>query len=565
MPTIWLSTLGNNANDGSTYALAKATLNGATGALSAVSQGDTINVVNDGDHACVTYGGTTACQLAGTDWTTDPGLTIQGTDSAGNPALATVKADTTNTHWLRTWAGLSGGGGQYITVQGIKFDFTACYNASVADMRPLYFHGNIGSHRIYDCEFWYTPTVGSGVTITNTNHFTPLYFSGASVALSSVHTFEMTGCLMVNATRCDLQSINYLHFDIHHNVWIRDAQGIPSSSVVFVWPNEGAMTDYERAIYNNTFYQVRYGSEKTDQEIITSGIGDTPYLVQHSNLFYEECGSLVVVNGSNGVVQQGNTSASTTGTGPFGYNTIALGPYLDAFYSGWSSSSPGLTSYQFNENYRAGLSWAASEVNAGTNLYHAAALSDIFSDVASTYAWTPSGSSYSHTVPMDLRPIVDPYTAYDGGITGALPSAVTVPDSGETGVVDPGALLDSLPFYRPVMSCNLEAMVRIDRNGNIGHVDDRHYIVDRIYDEDVGRVFIVPAGETWSVNLSGVNKASLFMVEADTSVVLTVTTETESMELTLNEMLVVDGADVMSFDIQNSGSTDAEIQFLAIQ
>jgi len=562
--TIWVSTSGDDANSGADYANAKATLNGATGAISVASQGDTINIVNDGDHACVQQIDLKPIGFQGTSWS-DPGLIIRGTDSSGNPAKATIKADTTNTFYIHIMDNIYALHAYYIQIEGLVFDYTALSSTSTSDMYPIFYYGNVGSQRVYDCEFLYTASVGSGVSITNTNNFVPFYFDGASYALSSPHTFEVTGCYFQASAYIRFEAIEYMTYDIHHNVIIFDAAAFGALPLAAVFPYSETSNMY-RKFYHNTIYSVRYGSDVPSQIISDGSTSDTEFLSVHSNLFFVECGSSAVSPGLGGNLMQGTTGATAGLVGTFGYNGLYLGTNISAFWSAWTGPTPGISIYQFNPVYRSGVGTPSGQDIEGTDsLRKSAAAADVFAAPTSSYAWTRSGGSYSHTLPYDLRPINDPKVALDGTAPGALDFALTVPDPGNDAGLDPVADIDSRPFFRVVPKANLQSMVRIDRNKTIGHIDSRHYVTGWVYDEDVGRLFKVASGATENVNLSGVNKARIFVIETDTQVTLTVNTETESLDVTLDEMLILDDADVMSFKIVNGSSSTATIRFSAIQ
>jgi hypothetical protein len=174
MATIWVSTAGNNANDGSSYALAKADV---WAAVNAAAKGDVINMVNDGDHPCGTLtdanNGRIDNVFSGTDFDTDPGLTIRGTDSSGNPAVTTVAAAVGLTYWIRMEYC------EFITFQGLRFDYSAIA-AATGTPQPFYCYFQLGDWRILDCEFLYDDATGESVNITNPAVFVAIDFPSAT-------------------------------------------------------------------------------------------------------------------------------------------------------------------------------------------------------------------------------------------------------------------------------------------------------------------------------------------------------------------------------------------------
>ena len=122
MATYWVGAGGNDANDGSTYALRKLTSQAAIPLLS--TTGDILNVVGS-VLACGTEQEINGVSLRGTSYTS-PAFIIQGTDSSGNPAEGTIAFGASNRVWLEI-TDLA----NYGIIRGLHFDCTDSPNLSL--------------------------------------------------------------------------------------------------------------------------------------------------------------------------------------------------------------------------------------------------------------------------------------------------------------------------------------------------------------------------------------------------------------------------------------------------
>lgn len=118
MATYWVrSTGGDDDNGGESYADAFATL--AVGLAALADQGDVLNIVASATpHTCPTLA-TTLPAVIGTSWTAF-GFKIQGVDTDGNPALATIQTGATSAAFITLANRFS-----YTIVQGLHFDAIA--------------------------------------------------------------------------------------------------------------------------------------------------------------------------------------------------------------------------------------------------------------------------------------------------------------------------------------------------------------------------------------------------------------------------------------------------------
>lgn len=417
MATIWVSTSGDNRDNGSTYALAKANLYGATGALVAAGIGDTINVVNDGVHAmCGTS--VISCRItnehAGTNWGAGIGLIIRGTDSAGNAAITTIAADSVNRQVFYQNADAN-----YIQYQGLKFDYTAVKDVGAANsLYAITLAANAYNTRVYDCEFVYVNTLDSETSITNTNMVYPIFHTSASVAHTS--TIEVAYCLFMH-TRLDMAGTNNQSHIVHHNVFVSGATVTPiTAQYVQNWGlNFDTVT---HRVHHNTFIQRHYATKRAHTCMSNAG-NDTAIMAHHSNLFFVECGSTAVTPGLVGQLMSGFSLAAATACITAGYDLLAFGPLISVFEPVWDTQAEGYNSYQYNHIFRTGVStWLGTDVDPTSLLELDVSYAHVFNGTTSVYTWTPN--TYAHNLLADWRPKIGRTTGLGGTVPGALESAI---------------------------------------------------------------------------------------------------------------------------------------------
>jgi hypothetical protein len=423
MATLWVSTSGNNANSGLTYALAKADLWTAIGAA---SQGDTINVVNDGDHAFTDFNGywnvgILDSTFEGTSWS-DPGLVIRGTDSSGNKALTTFKpANSSDVYGLRI---LSGASANYIHIEGLKFDYSDFIGTQLGE-QAIELVGATGNVRIYDCEFVKGFDVNTN-TGDNIGAF-GIIQSGSGFSASSPTTVEIARCVFNGLVRpVTIGSYNDdVEYVLHHCVFVfyPDSSGAQESLVVMLNNNFADSPSLGRRYYKNTFVVRSVDAEDLQSVMVHSSGDDTSGLSIYDNLLLVDCGTSVSSDGLSGSIMRGGSSASQTSAVTFSNNAFILGPNLAAKTGTWSTN--GYASYQMNHNYRDGVSWSADDEDPD-QFYSTASgfLSDVFN---STAAWTWTPDAYDHDLPFDARPTVYRTSAIDGGPVGAVSEVINEP------------------------------------------------------------------------------------------------------------------------------------------
>jgi len=405
MATFWVSTSGDDGNAGTTYGTAKATLKGA---LLIASQGDTVNMVNDGVHDAYssTDRGAVTNSFIGTDFDTDPAIIIQGTDSSGNPAVTTIAAGPTNTFFVViAWLAA------YTVIRGLKFDYSALATTAVTSQQPIYCNGQVASIKITECQFWGTSALGD--SITNSSLLTAPIFLGASAGNTADHEFEVSYCLFVNCN-VRMPGVGRLGHNFHHNILINDAD---TSSNLFNLNIPFGTSLYNR-YYNNTIIQKSYDTEEA-KSIITVAGNNTTFAAFHSNFFYVDAGTAAGdVDTFSGPVQAGYVAATqTTSVITMGYDAFVFGPNIAPDFGSWGASD-GYGSYQFSPTWRAGGANDTTTLEPTSVSTFSQTYGDVFNDTASTYLWDTG--DYSVVLPFDLRPTFARDVGLDGRAAGAL-------------------------------------------------------------------------------------------------------------------------------------------------
>lgn len=421
MATYWVRTAvdgGSDLNTGVDYDHAKATLSGVLAIAGvATTPGHTINIVAHAgsSHVMEAFPGT-AIGAAGTNHTTSPGMVIRGVlDATEAPAMAKVAATGTSTRlWVRVNASAN-----YVTIQGIKFDYSALLADNTVAKDPIQFEGNVKYHRVLDCECWFSATVGASTTVLNTSSPRFPYYSGASGATAG--EVEVARCVTVNC-RAFSAVLSTAAMNMHHNIIIRDGE-ITGTDYALLQIGAGTPSGGD-SFYNNTFVNRKYlGTTATGKvaSCFNDVATDRPYLRFNDNLIYAECSSAATSPGVSNFLLQGATQAVSSG-GSIGNDVFAIGPLLSAFIAaGWNNATQGYTSYQLNQKWRASdAGWLGTDIPATSDTHTSAAFLDVFNALGS-YTWTPS--IYSHVLPYDLRPRLGVTSSSTGGYVGAVQAA----------------------------------------------------------------------------------------------------------------------------------------------
>lgn len=417
MATFWLSDAGNDANDGTSYAQAKATLSAA---IALLSQGDTLNCV--GSFSALSPPGTVdGNTLRGTSYA-DPACIIRGTDPEGNPAFCTVTApDTLSRYWLET-----ANRPDYLIVRGFIFDYALTLNAAGWAIRTSgsgQFPMLVEYCQIFgidDSQFFYRP------------HLVHMAAAASGFQAPGPATCDVRFCYLRDS---QVWGDNTFRVSAYRCVF-RYTQGRLDTDVDINAPlvNQDTNTTNRGAGVHavNCTVDMDFKAPQPRPAPIFSdyynGINERVNAA-HSNLICvasdnpTEVGQTYAVQG---VISSG-ADASGTFTGVVGYNAFLFDAQLQAALTNTVTSLPNIYSQQFNPGYPG--------TTSGTNLYPTDHRLDnaVVGDVVNTTApWTwenVDGSGYDILLEKDYRVVNSTLTtaAYDGGPVGAITELTNTP------------------------------------------------------------------------------------------------------------------------------------------
>jgi hypothetical protein len=488
-------------------------------------------------------------------------------DSSGNPAMATLAATASRFSGVCSLRGLSGGVGTpamaFGTIKGLVFDFSEL----VAETGTLYCVAQAYTAccplRLTDCEivgsaFGGVSPKGRRVLVQNP--------PSSPYAVLTTLGYETSYCIFTNS-QVGLLPYNteYNPSDNHHNVFIWNTDNSTDLKGGIGCQTVG-VTYVDFSATHCTFYMstARAGDGITPMLDVNSSTSDG--LTVHSNLLYVQPASDVAATAPmpdalfNGAV----TNGSTRGT--MGYNYFALGTNMSELTS-WTSGG------FYNDSYLhpdwptpSGTYTATYTSDVVTTL---ATIATVFNETTTAWTWTTAGG-YDHNLPFDMRPIVGRDGSFTGGVIGAVEDDIIIPVPADPGGgIEFDAVLDSLPFYRPVFKAYVAAMVRVSRNDTFSHIDMRHYLKADQFDESIHRIAeVAPAGR-YEGSLAGVGSATSFMIETDVTVGVSVvwvngTTDT-TFGMEVSETAIFDQAGIKSFIVNNTSSATATVQIIAFQ
>lgn len=494
MATIWVRAdgSGDDGNNGSTYPLAKATY---TAALAAANSGDTINIVNDGQHVMVNS--VPAAQIVdkvGTSWD-DPGLVIRGCDPSGNAAFADVVSSSEiggGSNGFIAWSSSS-----YVHIKGIRF---LLYVGDNSPYNPI--EVSQTKHvRITDCEFWGTDGVGPEAT----GPFAASIDGNAGWTIATATKIDIHGCVFVNV-RGNFLGGDYVEYDVSHNVFITDKESTETNLQIATTWNYIPEDNVIHKFYNNTCVVIIRGSGGAAGPCVSSSsCPNTNNMAHYNNLFFVD----IPDGHTSGTVIYSGHTAATTGT------PIRLGYDLFCVYtSAWTSGvSHGYGNYQFNQDFCDGEAWDSRDLHPNSIEANGTAFADMFYDVTVEYDWTPY--EYTHTLPYDLRPLIGRTSGYDGAVIGAIDDAINP-------IIDPGAgddpllrvYIDAAPFFRPTLDVSTQIRIKTKRNRNKHH-DLANYTLRETWNESTHRVINLATSTTTEITLGGVETAKYLFVDTD--------------------------------------------------
>ena len=423
MATYWLSASGNDANDGTSYAQAKATLAAGLGLL---GTGDTLNVVNDGTHLMLNTSEIVTGQPAnidgdlrcrGTSWT-NFGYRIRGTDASGNPALATIAADDTLGDVRVSGIVALRDRPEYGIIEGIKIDWSDI----IADATNRYAVGSTNEAGI-PIRFNSCVVVGSayGAAAPAGNRRMFYKISGASYT-TETEGIQVYNCVFYNCPNVlTLPETAYQPADIHHNVFFQHTNGAMAFSCLWIGGVNIAGSVEGYVVRHNTFYEISPTATSKMNAKVNIYSESKSDLSVHSNLYYLQPGASVdTASPFGGYLHDNSAVYSGTGTrDDMGYNLFGMG-----------TNFPGLAGMSGANGFYDSIFAVHPSTVVGTEIY---GTDNLVTNVTpatlfnGTGAWTWLNSDgYSFDLPIDPRPRLLRQSGLGSTVPGAIPDAISV-------------------------------------------------------------------------------------------------------------------------------------------
>lgn len=548
MATYWVDPVGgSDAQDGTTFALAKQTIPGITSAPAITfSKNDVLNLVNTGNHTWPTSE-TAISGVAGTNFTSDIGLTIQGTDSAGVAAMATVAA--TGGDAVRRVFNLQSTA-NYVLVQNIIFDATAnAADASLYTVCQARVSNAAGPIRFKEGSILGAAT---GVTCAGQRSLISMPSTSPNDSVQ-VEQWYFQNCKWPMGTAGWGGATMKATIKDSVGIWDNDDRGLawmnPGS-----WP--GAAPTNRFTFTGNTFYEDAgtTSNAAVANWNITSAVDIGTVDVYNNLVWIETTGTVeAFMSATSGV-------PSVTSAGTIDYNVIVGGPSVAAgsltaaewYEEPWDANNDDTT---------------APDEQTNDTVSYGEADTAVFNDPSSTYTWVLA-SGLSTTILKDLRPIKYQAAGQGGSTPGALPEFVNLIDpggeDGDSGGGDPDnpatiPYLDVVPFYATVMEYNLNASI-ITVNDRVRQYYLRRDRENKGFREWTGRRLVTGTSATERL-YSGIQTAELVFFESDNPVSLNAST-TAGVFLPEATTVLVAGGDYTVIQVKNNSSTNTATSLL---
>jgi hypothetical protein len=146
---------------------------------------------------------------------------------------------------------------------------------------------------------------------------------------------------------------------------------------------------------------------------------------------------------------------------------------------------------------------------------------------------------------------------------------ITVNEATTPPAQDPVTLIDSFPFFRPVLKGYATVSVRIQRNENKRHVDKRHYLDETIWNEHTVRYLQINASSNVTLTLGGVAETQAMVLQTDQQLSVTVVwntdSGTDSFQATVSGCMMFDQAPISSLNVSNTSSTTANVHLTVFE
>jgi len=394
------ATGGSDSNNGDSYTAAWATINRFAIYLNASGvKGDILNVVNDsGVHEMPTSATAITASLLGTNYDTDPGFVIRGTDSNGNQATAQVTVGN-----MAVSAALISfqTNVRFVRIDGLDMDLSPGDPANGFNLITAN-GATAGPVRLTACRI-------KGYTDNHVNYGDAVRKIFNSTGTAQSNFGEIRYCVIENcpypvewenATTTVKGSVN------HCVVWIKGDY----LTTQRMWWNWAATANSANIVefYNNTIY---IDTDDTVSKIISAApiSGNYGTVNFHSNVFWIESTSVAA-----DVIEEifdGSSGSTATYAGDIGYNIIYTGPNIASGDVGDIYEDP----------------WDAAEDPKITDIVqYEKANTVLFYNPTSTWNWYDiGGTDYELTIPADLRILLHTTAGLSGVLPGALPSYQT--------------------------------------------------------------------------------------------------------------------------------------------
>lgn len=522
MATIWVSSSARGAADGTSYDDAYGSIADGLGDISA--KGDIVNIVADGVHTWPTTR-TDVSNIAGTSYT-DYGCLIRGTDTSGNPAIATLAPASSGTHRVVRFTGTT----KYTITENLVFDATS-QHADVNEYTAVEWNGaSQGPHKVRYCAML---GGASGNFAAGNRHLTEPA-TGSNNGDQGIVEY----CYFQNINGNASPTTRQYRYD--HCVYINDS-GSQRTGVLFnfgtiVTDQADRLTQVTNCtIFDDTTSQTQDAVVLNPAANIDVGTADV-----YSNFYWADTiGTVNPFFGGNG------SATGVTHTGTINANVLLGGPNVvsgDLAVEGW---------YE--------LPWDANDDDAtdpdywpsDTVAYEQAA-ADVFNDPSSTYDWElPNGLTL--TLLKDLRPIRYKTAGLFGSTPGALP-VVSEDDPTDEDDAASVPFIDVRPFYAPVL--RLEANIRLSTERNRSREQYlRTDVEDQSWREVTMRRFTLASGGTERLR-SGIETGKYIMLESDEAVRLNAST-VEDRYLPAAKQVVVLGGEYTILKVKNETASTA--------
>lgn len=538
---------GSDVQDGSTFALAKKTLLAGLGIT--FSANDILNLVNTGDFVWPTSGQETDLNsVSGTNYTTDIGLHIRGSDSGGNDAFVTVKPAVTGFHrafQLRATA-------NYVLMDNVIWDAsvnrtdTDSYNVvrgrdNAAGPIKIRYGGIIGAATGLTCdgERALVEFNGSGGTPNDFFSLEYVYFQNVRRPLGSQGGYGAT-TLKTSMDHC----LGIWDNDSREQAWWNQKAWSLSSANVVSMTN---CTLYESADTTDIVNIFDYDpAAAIDIEVMNC----------HSNLIWVQTSGTV-----NPFMAAGSKNAGVVRTGTVGPNVLLGGPTVsvgsltaDGWYQGtWDANDDDTSD---------------PDTYPLDTVSYTEPASDVFFDATTAYDWVlPNGLTM--TIMKDLRLI----RFQTNGLFGSTPGALPTVGAGEGGdgdtdmgggdPDDPATIpfLSVIPFYANVLQYSLNSRFSTEQN----RVRQSYLRRDRElkgFREWATRYIQVDTSTTDQI-ITGIETAELVFLESDEQVQLNAG-KVADVFLPDAKVVLLAGGEYSVIKVKNDSATDNALTLITV-